>query len=360
MNILILGAGAIGCLIGGKLAQNGDSVILVGRPALAQAVHAAGLRIEEAAETQRIDNLGIVVSVAEAFTLAMEMDVAFDLAIITVKSYDTDGVASELAAAVAATGVPAPVILSLQNGVGNEERLVTLVGKDHVIAGSITAPVSVLAPGHIRVDKSDYSISLAAWDKANPPYNLKESVAALERAGIRVHMRPNAQDMKWTKLLMNMMGNALCAILDEPPKEAFTDPRMLNLEIAAWRETLAVMAHTGIRPLNMDPYPLGRLAPLIRHAPKGLLRIALRRIVGGARGSKMPSLHMDLSRGKAHNEVAWLNGAVVRQGRVTGIPTPINALLNDTLLTLASNGEEWEGWRHNHDRLWQTAGLAEL
>lgn len=357
MNILILGAGAIGCLIGGKLAQNGDSVILVGRPALAQAVHANGLRIEEAGKTNRIDNLGIATSVAEAFTLAMEMDVAFDLAIMTVKSYDTDGVANELAAALAATGVPAPVILSLQNGVGNEERLATLVGKDRVIAGSITAPVTVLAPGHIRVDKPDYSISLAAWDAANPAPNLKVCVAALKRAGITVHEHDNAQGMKWTKLLMNMVGNALCAILDEPPQQAFADDRMVNLEIAAWREALAVMGQAGIRPLNMGSYPLGLLAPLIRQAPKGPLRMAMRRIVGGARGGKMPSLHMDLSRGKTHNEVAWLNGAVVRQGRVAGIPTPVNALLNDTLLTLASNGGEWEGWRHNHDRLWQAAGL---
>lgn len=357
MNILILGAGAIGCLVGGKLAQNGESVILAGRSALAQAVHASGLRIDEAGETQRMDNLGIVVSVAEAFALAMELDVAFDLAIITVKSYDTDGVVNELAAALAETGVPVPVILSLQNGVGNEDRLAALVGEDHVIAGSITAPVSVLSPGHIRVDKPDYSISLAAWDAENPAARLKECVAALERAGFRLRMVENAQGMKWTKLLMNMMGNALCAILDEPPKQAYADRRMLDLEIAVWRETLAVMGRSGIPVLNMRPYPLGLLAPMIRRGPKRLLRSALGRIVGGARGGKMPSLHLDLSRGKPRNEVAWLNGAVVRQGRIAGIPTPVNALINDTLLTLVSNNAEWDGWRHNHDRLWQAAGL---
>ena len=105
----------------------------------------------------------------------------------------------------------------------------------------------------------------------------------------------------------------------------------------------------------MGSYPLKWLSPLIRRAPKPVLRMALGQIVGGARGGKTPSLHMDLSRGKTRNEVAWLNGAVVRQGRAVGVPTPVNALLNDTLLTLVSNNEEWDGWRHNHDRLWQAA-----
>lgn len=355
LNILIIGAGAIGCLVGGKLAQHGESVILVGRPKLAQAVHAIGLHMDEAGESQRIDDLGVATSVAEAFALAMELEMAFDLAIVTVKSYDTDGVAEELAAALAETNVPPPVLLSLQNGVGNEERLAALVGADHVIAGSITAPVSMLAPGHIRVEKPTYSISLAAWDADHPAANLKECAATLERAGFTLHRHENVQSMKWTKLLMNMMGNALCAIMDEPPKQVYADPRMLDLEIAAWREALMVMKQSGIRPLNMGSYPLKWLSPLIRRAPKPVLRMALGQIVGGARGGKTPSLHMDLSRGKTRNEVAWLNGAVVRQGRAVGVPTPVNALLNDTLLTLVSNNEEWDGWRHNHDRLWQAA-----
>lgn len=351
MNILIIGAGAIGCLVGGKLAQSGESVILVGRPGLAQAVHEAGLRLEEGGDVRRIDSLGVAVSIAEAYQLAMDLDIAYDLAIVTVKSYDTAGVAGELKAALAETGVAAPVCLSLQNGVGNEEALAALVGPDRVIAGSITAPVSVLAPGHIRVDKPGYSISLAAWRADTPAVNLKEAAASIERAGFRLSMHESAPGMKWTKLLMNMVGNALCAILDETPTQVYADTRMVDLEIAAWREALAVMARSGIRPINMGKYPLGALAPIIRRGPKGLLRLALRRIVGGARGGKMPSLHMDLSRNRDHNEVAWLNGAVVREGRAVGVPTPVNALLNDTLLTLVSNHEQWNEWRHNHDGL---------
>ena len=356
MNILIVGAGAIGSLVGGKLAQSGESVILVGRPSLAQAVHSAGLRLEEDGQIQRIDEVGVAVSIAEAYHLAMDLDIAYDLAVVTVKSYDTAGVVDELRAALAESGMPPPVMLSLQNGVGNEASMATLLGSERVIAGSITAPVSVLSPGHIRVDKPGYGISLAAWDAAAPAANLADVGAALARSGFRLTMHDNAQSMKWTKLLMNMVGNALCAILDETPQQVYADARMLDLEIAAWREALAVMARSGVRPINLGKYPLGILAPAIRWGPKGLLRMALRRIVGGARGGKMPSLHMDLSRNKPQNEVAWLNGAVVRQGRAVGIPTPVNALLNDTLLTLVSNHEAWEGWRHNHERVWGLVG----
>ena len=115
---------------------------------------------------------------------------------------------------------------------------------------------------------------------------LDETCALLGQAGFAVKQYANARGMKWTKLLMNMMGNATCAILDEPPQVVFADNRLVDLEIAAWREALAVMRAAQIPALNMDKYPFGMLAPLIRFAPNALIRPLLRAQIGGARGGK--------------------------------------------------------------------------
>jgi len=130
---------------------------------------------------------------------------------------------------------------------------------------------------------------------------------------------------------------------------------MVDLEITAWREALAVMAASHIAPVDLDGYPFGKLAPLIRYAPRALLRPVLRKQIGGARGGKMPSLHIDLHANKGKSEVRWLNGAVVERGRQVGLSTPVNALLTDTLLRLVEHPEERPGWKGAHDRLWQAA-----
>ena len=150
---------------------------------------------------------------------------------------------------------------------------------------------------------------------------------------------------------MNMMANATCAILDEEPATVFADPALVDLELAAWREAFAVMRGDGIQPVNLGKYPFRWLAPLIRTLPNGLLRPLLRSQVAGARGGKLPSLHIDLNSGKGRSEVGWLNGAVAQKGAEIGVATPVNRLLTRTLLGLVEGSEARDRWRHNHSLL---------
>ena len=175
----------------------------------------------------------------------------------------------------------------------------------------------------------------------------------MEVAGFAVKPYASAASMKWTKLLMNMMGNATCAILDEAPDTVFADNRMVEIEIKAWREALAVMRAADIAPVDLERYPFGKLAPLIRYAPTTLIRPILRKQIGGARGGKMPSLHIDLHGNKGKSEVRWLNGAVADKGSALGVATPVNAALTSTLLHLVDHPGDRTGWKSNHDRLWQ-------
>jgi len=353
-NVLIVGAGAIGCLVGGKLAQANQRVTLVGRSAFVEQVRARGLQLTDEHGAHTVRNLHAAASMIEAYHRA---ESAFDLTIFTVKSYDTDAAVAELQQALVATGAPRPALLSLQNGVGNEERLAQLSPRAPVMAGSITTPVSVIAPGVIRIDKPRYGLGLAMWEEQGADAassSLFDDVGELlAMTGFAVKPYRSAASLKWTKLLMNMMGNATCAILDETPESVFADHRMLDIEIKAWREALAVMRAAHIAPVDLERYPFGKLAPLIRYAPAALLRPVLHKQIGGARGGKMPSLHIDLHSNKGKSEVGWLNGAVADRGAVVGVATPVNAQLTEILLHLVEQPAQRSGWKNAHDRLWQ-------
>lgn len=354
MNVLIVGAGAIGCLLGGKLARANRQVTLVGRPTFVEAVRSRGLLLADETGRHTVRSIRAVTGPLEALDRS---ETAFDLVVFTVKSYDTAAAVNDLLAALQATGAPAPALLSLQNGVGNEDTLAAALPSVAVLAGSITTPVSVEGPGAIRIDKPRYGLGLGIWRSAaaNDTESglYAEACALFEQTGFAVKRYADAKAMKWTKLLMNMMGNASCAILDEPPQVAFADGKIVDLEIEAWREALQVMSAAGIPVLNMDQYPFAALAPLIRSAPKALIRPVLRSQIGGARGGKLPSLHIDLHSRKGRSEVGWLNGAVVRKGSEVGMATPVNSVLTDVLTVLVADPAEIPAWRGNHDRLVQ-------
>ncbi len=354
LRLLIIGAGAIGCFVGGKLASAGHAVTLVGRARTAAALQTGGLQLYAADGTvERVHSVNAVASVREAFPDT------YDAAVLAVKSYDTATVLDEMAPLEA---LLPPAILSLQNGVGNEERIAARLGPQRVLAGTITAPVEVIDPGAVQVTKPAFAIGLADFrgdgEGAGSGSLLYSLASSFSSAGLPARVHSDARSMKWSKLLMNMIGNAASAILAEPPGVTFADARIADLEIDALREALRVMAAAGIRPLNVEKYPLGTLAPLLRFGPRPILRTALHRVVGGARGGKMPSLFLDLELGKRGSEVAWYNGAVVRQGVESGVETPVNRLLTETVQQLAADPQLRAGWRGNFERLAAAAAKA--
>ena len=150
--------------------------------------------------------------------------------------------------------------------------------------------------------------------------------------------------LKWSKLLLNLLANAQCAILDWTPAQVMADPAASRLEALAWQEAFAVMAAQGIRTVAMAGYPLPLLAPLVRRLPASWLARGLQGFVSGGRGSKLPSLHVALAGGK-RSEVGWLNGAVARCGQGTGVPTPVNRALTDVLTALTDGQTRRDEWR---------------
>jgi len=148
--------------------------------------------------------------------------------------------------------------------------------------------------------------------------------------------------MKWSKLLLNILANASPAILDMPPDEVFADSRLSMLEMTAFREALAVMRGMGLSPVSLPDYPVPLFAWALSTLPLVLLRPLLQRLVAGGRGGKMPSLHIDLSRGKEKSEVEYLNGAVVRAARQSGMRVPANEGLYTVLVGIVRGEIPWE------------------
>lgn len=345
MNILVFGAGAVGGLVGGRLALAGQHVWLVARPATIEAIRAQGLRLTLPEGEQTVGELGL----AESAAAAWAQGGPFDLTLLTVKSYDT-------AVAVAALGaVPRTPVLTLQNGVGNEEVLAAALGQGSVISGTITIPVSAPAAGRIVQERGRGGVGLAGL---LPQMDLEPWGEVIGGAGFRIVIYPDYRPMKWSKLLLNLIANASAAILGRSPDAIFADAGLFRLERAALREALAVMRALGIMPVGLPGYPVPWLAWAVRMLPAWLLRRWLRPLVAGGRGSKRPSLSLDLARGRS--EVGWLNGAVVRYGQQVGVPTPVNAALTETLEGIMSGRLEAALYHREPGRLLQAAGLGQL
>lgn len=347
MNLLIIGAGAIGCLLGGKLALHHDTkklrVTLVGRPTVEDAVHQhGGLILSSHKGPQLVKNIAVHSSIEAAF---QHGPLPFDIAILTVKSYDTEAATHQLIQAAHKCATRLPLVVSLQNGVGNEQLLAGLLGPAHVIAGIIATPVVMQEPGHLFIEKESYDLGLSAWHPAVPPQEFDALQSVLRRAGFSAVSYANPHALKWTRLLMTILGNASCAILALSPHQIFKNSALADLEIEAWQEAWCVMRAARIKPINIGNHALGMLAPLVRFGPKALARQLLGSQSRDIRGGKIPGLYQDLLQEKRHSEVAWLNGAVVANGERLGIRTPINALFTDLLLDLVRRQEHWPLWQ---------------
>jgi 2-dehydropantoate 2-reductase len=249
----------------------------------------------------------------------------FDVALFALKSYDTAAALEGMRPHTA----DLPPVLCLQNGVDNEPRLAGVLGAEKVIPGTVTSAVGRDGVGAIRLERLR-GMGLAAGHPLST-----RLAAALEAAGLRPRLYPRAADMKWSKLLTNLVGNATSAILDMPPGEVFAHPDLFRLEMAQLREALRVMAGLGARVVDLPGTPVRLLALGVR-LPAALSRPLMVRAVGGGRGGKMPSFHIDLHSGRGQSEVEYLNGAVARHAERLGLPAPANRLLTETLLALTT------------------------
>jgi len=159
----------------------------------------------------------------------------------------------------------------------------------------------------------------------------------------------NAASMKWSKMFTNLTANPQSAILDMTAAEIFANKDLYEVEIEMLRECLAVMKAQNIELVNTPGIPVRLLAWAIK-LPYWLSRPVIKKAVGGGRGGKMPSFHIDLRSGRGNSEVEYLHGEVVRAGEKFNVPTPVNTLLTKTLRALTKGELALDTFAHQPEK----------
>jgi 2-dehydropantoate 2-reductase len=232
MRICFLGAGALGSSLGGVLSEAGLDVSLVDpwREHVESLIR-SGLRLREGSE-ERVVRVRAATDCREVGPV--------DLLILLVKSYNTR-VAIEQAGALLANHT---VVLSLQNGLGNEETLEDVVGKARLIGGRTFAGGVLLGPGHIMVGRKGKKTYIGELDGSLTD-RVQEISRIFTQAGLETLVSPNVVGMMWDKLLINSATGALAGITRLPYGKLYEIPEVRNAGLAAVAEGIAVAQACG-------------------------------------------------------------------------------------------------------------------
>ena len=336
LKFLVYGMGAIGSYIGGSLLLSGQKVAFIERKETADSVAKNGLILSINQQKHSLSNPVIYDSLEKAFEAE-----DYDILIFALKAFDTDTVLSTMQP----YAEKMPPILCIQNGIGNEEKIGELFGANRVIAGSVTSAIGKVSAGNVVLEKMR-GIGIAAGHNRS-----QQLVDIFCEAGLNAKLYPNPQSMKWSKMITNLLGNATSAILDLTPTEIYSNLSLYQIEVEQIRETLKVMSRQNIRVTNLPGTPVRLLAFILRYLPAKLSQPFAVKMLGEGRGAKMPSFHIDLHSGRGKSEVEYLNGAVYKAGKKVGVKTPINFVLNDTLMKLTNGELELQDFKKNPQAL---------
>ncbi len=332
LNILSIGAGAIGTYFGGSLALKGHKLVFLDRPKVAKELSSGKLTLNLNGSEFEINNPTVVGSIEDALKHG-----PFDIALFALKSFDTVSALESLAP----FADKLPPFLCLSNGVENELEIIRYLGTGKAIYGTVTTAVGRRGPGNIIVEKLRGMGVEAGHDIS------EILVSAMNEAGLKAELFDSGPSMKWSKMITNLIANASSAILDMTPAQIFSHPGLYYLEVQQLLETLKVMKELRIDVVNLPGTPVKLLIWAVKYLPLFISRPLLKKAVGGGRGDKMPSFHIDLHSGRGKSEVEYLNGAIVRYGEKLSIQTPANLLLNEKLMELNTQPEKIEDYRNN-------------
>ena len=337
MRALVIGGGAIGQFLAAKLRQGGNEPVIFARPAGAEALNVRGVTLRTGAASTTVP----VRATADASDPILAEP--FELAIVAVKAYSTPEAIDTLRK-IPACGQAS--ILTVQNGLGNEEELEEAFGRDRIVAGALTVAVD-------RVDETSIAATRRGGLSLAPvgatPHNWM--LLVWERTGLAVRAASDWRALKWSKLCINILGNGVCAALDWTPAEVYKDPVAFSVERACLLETISVMDRLRLIPVNLIGFPVGLLILAARSMPAGLLRAVMANRVARGRGAKLPSLLLDLRAGRHVTEVGALNGAVALNAVRNGCQAPSNSKISSVVSGIAAGQIPWSDYRGSPAKL---------
>ncbi|NJD58585.1 MAG: 2-dehydropantoate 2-reductase [Anaerolineales bacterium] len=289
MDILIVGTGAMASLFAARLAGCGISVTMLGSWMEGlTALKSSGVRLRELDGTEH--RCPVIASNEE------EIGGSYSQVLVLVKSWQTARAATQLHKLLTSTGIA----LTLQNGLGNYETLVKLLGEERVALGVTTLAAQLLAPGYV-MHTGEGIVNLGTHPRQAV---LQEMLVS---AGFQVETVADPKSLLWGKLVINAAINPLTAILGVPNGELLTQPdtRELLSEVATEAEFVAY--HNGVR--LPYPDPIEAVEQVARNT-----------------AANHSSMLQDVLNGRP-TEIDSINGAIVHEAEKVGIPTPVNRVL---------------------------------
>lgn len=287
MKIAILGAGALGSVVGAQLHKAGLDVVFLDRKAdHIAAINAKGLRVDWDAGTE----------VFAIPAMRPEDAPAVDLVLLLTKTYQSDA-ALEMIAPLTAAGTH---VLTIQNGLGNVERIAAHVPRDQILYGCTMTPGDYLGPGHV----ASHGKSHTPFCAVAPGPRTKQFGADLAAAGFE--MTDDAPALVWKKAAFNSAMNA-AGLLGEGTVDDIADHIGIDLAKRIAAETVALAHAEGIE-VSLDAVEKQIGFAMSRHR------------------THKPSMLQDLDR-RRPTEIEALNGYVAKRGRDLGVDTPLNEML---------------------------------
>lgn len=295
MKIAILGAGALGCTFGAALTEAGHETWLINRSAThSEAMQRDGLLVEDA-NGLRCVKVRATLHPAEVGPV--------DLIVVLVKSMQTES-AMTGALALADTHT---LVMSLQNGLGHEEILSAIVGREHVLAGKTYVGGVLRGPGHVLSGIKGKHTYVGELDGRDTP-RIQAVAQAFNDAGLATTVSENILGILWDKLLINVATGALSGITRLTYGPLYEEPLIAETAMAAVTEAMAVARAAGVQLSITEAKRAWALAS------------------EGLPADFKTSVLQSLEKGSV-TEIDFINGAVVRHGQRLGVPTPVNSTL---------------------------------
>lgn len=303
MKICMLGAGSLGSSIGGTLARGGHEVTFFDMfKAHVDAMNAKGLHMVE--NLDRDPGVFVPVNATGSYSDIPKQD----LVIVLVKSFSTrEAVQQAKDAGLIGEGT---TVMTLQNGLGNEEAIMEVAGPENVISGKTFASGFLVEPGKVMATVTGRVTYIGEMD-GQITDRIRFIGEELTRGGVEAIVSDNIRGMIWDKLLVNVATGAISGItgltyggLYEKYQEGAL-PQMKETACAAVAEAIAVAKAYGVKLTSEDPvYSWDHAAE-------------------GQPASFKASILQSIERGVA-TEIDFINGAVAEWGRKAGVPTPVN------------------------------------
>lgn len=301
MRILVVGAGAMGSTVGGLMAQRGHAVTLLDCAGLMSAIRAKGLRITGIWGEHHVQSL-------RAETDASHLTSgAFDLILVSVKSYDTAGAIASVQHLVDDD----TLVCSYQNGLGNAEKIAEVVGWERTIGARVIFGVRLVEPGHTEVTVIANPTALGAYHAGTPAGRVRAIAAAMDASGVPTVYTDKIATVLWAKIAYNCALNPLSALLDVPygVLAETSDTVAIIREVIAELYAVAQPVNVLLEPARAEAY----------------LELFFNELLPPT-SAHYASMREDF-RLKRRTEIDALNGAICAYGRQYGVPCPANMML---------------------------------